>query len=88
MTGFSARADGAVLVGRVFVPPERRGRGHARRAVALHLLEARAAGTERAVLAASGEAAERAYRAIGFRPVGRAGMAELPEPGSWGAPSG
>lgn len=80
MTGFTARADGTVLVGRVFVPQELRGRGHARRAVALHLAETRVVGTARAVLAASGPAAERAYRAIGFRPIDRAGMAEFESP--------
>lgn len=67
MTGFNARIPGMVQVGGVYTPPERRGRGHARRAVALHL---HAEGTARAVLFSASAAAARAYRAIGFRRIG------------------
>lgn len=69
-TGFNATLPEAVQVGGVYTPPELRGRGYARAAVALHLAEARDAGVSRAILFAANEAAARAYRAIGFRPGG------------------
>lgn len=60
MTGVNARLPEIVQIGGVWTPPRLRGRGHARRAVALHLAELRAAGG----------AAVRAYEAIGFRRIG------------------
>lgn len=70
MTAFNAVTDHAVQIGSVYTPPELRGQSHARRAVALHLVEARRSGVTRAVLYSSGVAAARAYRAIGFRQIG------------------
>lgn len=70
MTGFNARLPEIVQIGGVYVPPDLRGRGHARLAVAMHLLEARAQGVRRAVLFAATEAAARAYRCIGFKETG------------------
>jgi GNAT superfamily N-acetyltransferase len=70
LTGFNAALPDIVQVGGVYTPPDLRGRGHARLAVALHLAEARAAGAARAVLFAASPAAARAYRSIGFRPNG------------------
>ena len=70
MTGFNATLPDIVQVGGVYTPPDLRGRGHARRAVALHLAEARARGVTRATLFASGAAAVRTYAAIGFERVG------------------
>lgn len=71
MTGFNARAAHAVQIGSVYTPPALRGRGFARRAVALHLAQARdRAGVTFATLFAASPAAARAYRAIGFRPCG------------------
>lgn len=70
MTAFNAAHDGMVQIGGVFTPPARRGRGHARDAVALHLAEARAAGVREAILFASGPPAMRAYERIGFRRIG------------------
>lgn len=67
MTGFNAILPEIVQVGGVFTAPDLRGRRYARRAVALHLTEARAKGTGRAVLFAANAAAARAYRAIGFQ---------------------
>lgn len=69
MTGFNAALPDMVQVGGVYVPPERRSRGLARRAVALHLAEAREAGAVRAVLFTASEPASRAYRGIGFAPL-------------------
>ncbi|WP_171060494.1 GNAT family N-acetyltransferase [Poseidonocella sp. HB161398] len=74
MTGFNAALPRIVQIGAVYVPPARRGRGLARAAVALHLDEARRAGAKRAVLFAASEPATRAYRALGFRQIGRFGL--------------
>ncbi len=71
MTGFNARLPEAVQIGGVYTPPALRGRGYAKLAVALHLLEARAAGVTRAVLFAASDSAARAYIAIGFKPAGQ-----------------
>ncbi|KAA9010567.1 GNAT family N-acetyltransferase [Histidinibacterium aquaticum] len=70
MTGFNSALPEIVQIGGVYTPPKLRGEGHARRAVALHLAEARAAGATRATLFAAGEAGVRAYTAIGFRRIG------------------
>ncbi len=70
MTGFNAQLDQIVQIGGVYTPPPLRGRGHARRAVALHLAGARASGVRRATLFSASEAAARAYRSIGFRQIG------------------
>lgn len=70
MTNFNAGLDRIMQVGGVYTPPELRNRGYARRAVALHLEEARAQGVEQAILFASNAAASRAYEAIGFYRIG------------------
>jgi GNAT superfamily N-acetyltransferase len=70
MTGFNAALPEIVQIGGVYVQPDRRGRGFARLAVALHLVEARTQGVTRAVLFAANDAAARAYRSIGFEPNG------------------
>ena len=71
MTGFNARLPDIVQVGGVWTPPELRRRGHAGRAVALHLAEARGQGVTRATLFAASDAAARIYEALGFAPIGR-----------------
>ena len=70
MTGFNARLPGIVQIGGVYTPPDLRGLGHARRAVALHLAQAQGMGVARAVLFSASKAAARAYHAIGFRQTG------------------
>lgn len=70
LTGFNADLGETVQIGGVYVPPENRNQGLARRAVAGHLAEARARGVRHAVLFASGPAAMRAYRAVGFELAG------------------
>ena len=70
MTGFNARLPGIVQIGGVYVPPQLRNQGYGRRAVALHLAQAKAEGVARAVLFSASEAAARAYRGIGFRQTG------------------
>ena len=71
MTGFNARVAHAVQIGGVYTPPELRGRGYARQAVARHLAEARAQGIMRSVLFTASDTAARVYRAIGYSPAGR-----------------
>lgn len=70
MTGFNARIPEAVQIGGVFTPPDLRGRGYARRALALHLDSARGKGVSRASLFAASEVAARAYIGIGFERIG------------------
>ncbi|MEM9787894.1 MAG: GNAT family N-acetyltransferase [Pseudomonadota bacterium] len=70
MTGFNATLSDTVQIGGVYTPPDLRSRGLARRAVAMHLSEARERGVNRAVLSAASPQASRAYEAIGFRPIG------------------
>ena len=70
MTGFNAVLPEAVQIGGVYTPPELRARGYARRAVALHLAQARAAGVEKASLFAASSQACKAYESIGFRRTG------------------
>ncbi|RYG90440.1 GNAT family N-acetyltransferase [Loktanella sp. IMCC34160] len=69
-TGFNAWQPTAVQIGGVYTPPDLRGRGHARRALALHLAEARDRGVQLATLFAASDSAARAYVAIGFERIG------------------
>lgn len=80
MTAFNARLPDMVQIGGVYTPPDLRGHGYARRAVALHLAEARGDGVETAILFASGPAACRAYEAIGFTHIGSYALAILAAP--------
>ena len=77
MTGFNARQPDAVQVGGVYTPPLLRGRGLARRAVALHLEQARKA---QAFLFAASDAASRAYQSIGFQRIGQFGVSLYSQP--------
>jgi RimJ/RimL family protein N-acetyltransferase len=70
MTGFNAQLPHIVQIGGVYTPPALRGQGHARRAVALHLMQARNRGVHRATLFSASDMAARAYRAIGFSQIG------------------
>ena len=79
-TGFNAQTDRMVQIGGVYTPPGLRRRGHARRAVALHLAEARAAGKTAATLFAASANAARAYVAVGFKPIGNWTLTLLAEP--------
>lgn len=70
MTGFNAVLPEIVQIGGVFTPPEYRGRGYAKAAVAQHLLEAAVDGVTEAVLSAANDAAARVYSALGFERTG------------------
>jgi GNAT superfamily N-acetyltransferase len=80
MTGFNARLPDAVQIGGVYTPPDQRGQGLARRAVALHLAEARAAGATQAMLFAANTGAARAYEAVGFQQIGQFGIILYAQP--------
>ena len=69
-TTFNAALPQIVQIGAVYTPPALRGKGHARRAVALHLEQARTTGVRRATLFASAQNAIAAYTAVGFRQIG------------------
>jgi RimJ/RimL family protein N-acetyltransferase len=71
-SSFNAAIKEAVQIGGVWTPPELRGRGYGRCAVAASLLDARMEGVEKAILF-TGEGnipAQRAYTALGFRHIG------------------
>lgn len=76
---FSGEFGGLIQVGGVWTPAHQRGRGYARAAVAGALARAQADGARRACLIASNPAAIKAYRAIGFRTIGRYGLVLLGE---------
>ena len=69
---FNAEIREVVQVGRSNTPPDACGRGHALPVVAAALLDARAEGAGDAILFTDddNQAAQKAYRAIGFRPIG------------------
>jgi uncharacterized protein len=71
-SAFNATVGDVVQIGGVWTPPELRARGHARCVVAGSLQHARDRGVRRAVLftGETNPAAQAAYVAIGFRPVG------------------
>jgi predicted GNAT family acetyltransferase len=75
-SGFNARLPECVQVGGVFTPPELRGAGFARSAVAGSLLAVASEGVVRSVLFTGDEnfAAQRAYAALGYEVVGDFGM--------------
>lgn len=77
---FNARLPDAAQVGGEWTPPELRGRGFGRAAVAGALVAARAEGVARGVLFTRAVAARRVYLAIGFRRVGDYGLVQLREP--------
>lgn len=85
MTGINAEVGDMVQVGGVFTPPDRRGRGHAGRAVAAHLAEARDRGGKTAILFANNAVAARVYEAMGFERVGAYRVAILKAPRVIGA---
>jgi GNAT superfamily N-acetyltransferase len=77
MATIGARAEGAVQVNGVFVPPGLRRRGHAARIAAALLTEARTAGARVAILFAANDTARRVYLRLGFREIGLYRLAML-----------
>ncbi|MGH7333723.1 MAG: GNAT family N-acetyltransferase [Candidatus Rokuibacteriota bacterium] len=81
-SAFNAVLPDAVQVGGVWTPVALRRHGYARAVVAGSLLEARGQGARRGVLFTAEEnwPAQRAYEALGFRPVGDYGLLSFTEP--------
>ena len=79
MTGFNPRLPDIVQIGGVYTPPAWRGRGLARRALALHLAQVQATGVQRSTLFAVSAVAARACRALGFREIGAWSLIVLAE---------
>ncbi len=81
-SAFNAQLPDTVQVGGVYTPPARRGRGYARAVVAGSLCAARERGVTGALLftGQDNHAAQRAYRALGFRVVGDYGVVLLSAP--------
>lgn len=73
---FNATLPDIVQIGGVYTPPAERSKGYARCSVAGSLLVARARGVARSILFTGEEnpAAQKAYVALGFRPVGDYGI--------------
>jgi len=77
LSAFNAALPDIVQLGGIYTPPEIRGRGYARAAVAASLLAARERGVSRAVLFTSNLSAARSYEAVGFRRLGDYGLVLL-----------
>jgi RimJ/RimL family protein N-acetyltransferase len=71
-TGFNTQFEDVVQVGGVYTPPGLRGRGYGRAAVCASLLDARAEGRRSSILFTGlhNVAAQRAYEALGYAPIG------------------
>jgi GNAT superfamily N-acetyltransferase len=70
LSAFNASLPDIVQLGGIYTPPEFRGRGFAKAAVAASLLVASDRGASRAVLFTNNPIAVRTYAAIGFRRIG------------------
>lgn len=69
-TAFNAALPEIVQIGAVYTPPQHRGKGYARRVVALHLAQARTRGVAQATLFADAPNAIAAYKSVGFKQIG------------------
>ena len=67
LSAFNATLPEIVQLGGIYTPPELRGRGFAKVAVAGSLIAARDRGVSRAVLFTGNPSAVRTYKAVGFR---------------------
>ena len=70
LSGFNATLPDMVQLGGIYTPPDLRGLGYAKAAVAGSLVAARERGASRAVLFTSTASAARSYEGIGFRRTG------------------
>jgi len=77
LSAFNACLPDIVQLGGIYTPPELRGRGYAKAAVAALLIVARERGASRAVLFTSNPSAARSYRAVGFSRSGEYGLVLL-----------
>jgi GNAT superfamily N-acetyltransferase len=74
VSAFNAALPDIVQLGGIYTPPEFRGRGYAKVAVAGSLLAARERGATRAVLFTDSPSAIRSYEGVGFQRVGAFGL--------------
>jgi GNAT superfamily N-acetyltransferase len=77
LSAFNAALPDIVQLGGIYTPPQLRGRGYAKAAVAASLLAARDRGVTRAVLFTSNPSAARSYEALGFQRLGDFGLVIL-----------
>jgi predicted GNAT family acetyltransferase len=77
LSSFNATLPDIVQLGGIYTPPDLRGRGYAKAAVAGSLIAARERGASRAVLFTNNPSAARSYEAVGFRRVGDYGLVLL-----------
>ena len=77
LSAFNASLPDIVQLGGIYTPPELRGRGYAKAAVAGSLLAARERGASRAVLFTQNPSAEACYRSLGFERLGEYGLVLL-----------
>jgi ribosomal protein S18 acetylase RimI-like enzyme len=70
LSAFNATLPDIVQLGGIYTPPQLRGNGYAKIAVAASLVAARERGASRAVLFTKNPSAVRTYEALGFRRVG------------------
>jgi len=80
LSAFNAVLPDIVQLGGIYTPPELRGRGFAKVAVAASLLVAIERGATRAVLFTNNPGAARSYEALGFRQVADYALVLLREP--------
>lgn len=73
-SGFNAMLPDIVQLGAVYTPPEFRGRGYARAAVAHSVQVGKRRGATRAVLFTNNPSAMKSYEAVGFRRTGDFGL--------------
>jgi predicted GNAT family acetyltransferase len=81
-SAFNSKTDELVQVGGVWTPPELRGKGYGRSAVAASLLAVREEGVHTAILFTGKDniAAQKAYEALGFYKIGDYRITVLKEP--------
>ena len=77
LSAFNAVLPDIVQLGGIYTPPEYRGRGYAKVAVAGSLIAARERGATRAVLFTDNPSAARSYEGVGFRRLGDYGLVLL-----------
>jgi uncharacterized protein len=74
ISAFNATLPDIVQLGGIYTPPDFRGRGYAKFAVAGSLIAARRRGVSRAVLFTRNPSAARSYEAVGFKRIGDYGL--------------
>jgi GNAT superfamily N-acetyltransferase len=77
LSAFNATLPDIVQLGGIYTPPEYRGLGYAKAAVAASLVAARERGASRAVLFTDNPSAARSYEGVGFQRIGDFGLVLL-----------